>query len=54
MEKTTCIVWAIIWGVVFVLAIVGMFWNWAHFVTAAISGFFCAAFIKDYVKSKNL
>ena len=51
MEKIN-LFWAIIWGLVFVTAIVGIFWNPAHFVTAAISGIFCGLFIHDYIKAK--
>lgn len=46
--------WAIVWGLVCVLAIVGIFWNPAHFVTAAISAVFCGAFISDYIKTKDV
>lgn len=53
MEKTN-LVWAIIWGLVFVTAVVGIFWNWAHIFTALVSLFFFVAFVRDYIKTKNL
>lgn len=54
MEKLSNLFWAIVWGVVFVLAVFGIFWNWAHIFTAFISFLFCAAFVGDYIKAKKL
>ena len=51
MEKIN-LFWAIIWGMVFVTAIVGMFWNPAHSLTAVISGIFCSIFVHDYINAK--
>lgn len=52
--KTTNLFWAIIWGVVCALAIVGFFWNPAQIVVAVIAAIFCGLFIKDYHDTKNI
>ena len=52
--KTTAIFWACVWGIVFILGIVGIFWNPAQILTVIISGGFCAAFIADYIKARRL
>lgn len=44
---------AIIWGVVLILAIVAVFWNPAHFVTAGIAAAFCGTFVYDYIQEKK-
>lgn len=54
MDKGTAIFWAIVWGIVFGLSIVAIWWNPCHFVTAIISGVFCALFIHDYRKTKGM
>lgn len=54
MNELSNLFWAIVFGVLFVLAVIGIFWNWAHIFTAAICGLLCIAFISDYVKTKNL
>ena len=52
MEKVN-LAWAVIWGVLFVFCVVGIFWNPAHFVTAAISALFFGMFMHDYIKDKR-
>lgn len=54
MDKVTAIFWAIIFGIIFVLSIVSIFWNPCHILTAIISGTLCALFIRDYRKTKKL
>ena len=46
--------WAIVWGIMVVLSVVGIFWNPAHIFTALISAGFCGLFIYDYIKEKNV
>ena len=48
------LVWAIVWGVVFLLALVSVWWNPGHFVTLALSGIMCGLFIHDYVKTRGM
>ena len=45
------IFWAIVWGLVFVLSLVALWWNVGHIFTAIISGGFTVAFVVDYVQS---
>lgn len=45
--------WAVVWGIVFVAAVVGFFWNPIHFFTAVFAGCFFTAFIVDYVRAKR-
>lgn len=52
MEKIN-LAWAIIWGVMFVLCVVAIFWNPSHFFTAAISAVFTYMFLSDYIKAKR-
>lgn len=53
MEKVN-LFWAIVWGLMFAVAIVAIFWNPAHYFTAAISAIFFALFVKDYIETKRL
>ena len=52
MEKIN-LAWAIIWGFVFVMSVVAVFWNPAHFFTMVVSAIFCYMFIRDYRKEKR-
>lgn len=52
MEKIN-LAWTIIWGFVFVTAIVAIFWNPAHFFTAIVAGIFTVMFWNDYKRSKG-
>lgn len=52
MEKIN-LAWAVIWGVMFVLCVVAIFWNPSHFFTAAISAVFTYMFLSDYIKAKR-
>lgn len=52
MEKLS-LGWAIVWGFVFIMSIVAVFWNPAHFFTMAISGMFFYMFIRDYRKERK-
>lgn len=45
--------WAIMWGIVFVLAFAAIWWNVFHIFTLIISGGFMSAFIVDYVQYKR-
>ena len=53
MEKIN-LAWAVIWGVLFILCVVGIFWNPAHYITSAISAIFFGMFIADYIKVKRM
>lgn len=53
MEKVN-LFWAVVWGLVCILAIIGIFWNPSQWATAVICGCFCGAFIWDYVKEKRM
>jgi len=44
---------AIVWGVILILAIVAVFWNPAHFVTAGIALAFCGLHIYDYIQERK-
>ena len=54
MDKGSAIFWAVVWGIIFILAIAAMFWNPCHIATAVISGVFCGLFIHDYRKTKGM
>ena len=53
-EKGISLFWAIIWGLIFILAIVGIWFNFAQIVNAVIAGFFFGLFIYDYIKTKHI
>lgn len=53
MEKVN-LFWAVIWSVMFILCVVGFFWNPSHIFTAAISALFAGMFWYDYKKTKDL
>ena len=46
--------WAIVWAVVFALAVVGFFWKPAIVGTAIIGGFFTGLFVADFIKVKRM
>lgn len=46
--------WACVWGVVFILSVIGICWNPAQILNAVISFGLCAAFIYDYIKYRPL
>ena len=45
--------WAIIWCLVTVLSIVGIFWNPSSVISAVLSGCMFAAFVVEYIKEKR-
>ena len=53
-HSTLDLFWAIVWGLVCALAIVGIFWNPAQIALAVIAGIFCILFVQDYCESKNI
>lgn len=53
-EKLTGLVWAIVWAVIFILAIVAVFWNPAHWITAFVAACMTVLFIHDYRITRNL
>lgn len=52
--KNVNLFWAIIWGVVFALAVVGIFWKPCQIVVAVIAAVFCALFVNDYRETKDI
>lgn len=46
--------WAIVWGLITVLTVVGIFWNPAQFVAAIIAGCMFVVFVKEYVRIKRM
>lgn len=52
--KKINLVWALIWSLVLVTCIIGIFWNPAHYVTAAISAFFAVMFWHDWRTTKDV
>lgn len=53
-EKLTGLVWAIVWAILLILAIVAIFWNPAHWVMAFIAVCMTVLFIHDYRTTRNL
>lgn len=45
--------WAIVWGLVTVLSIVGIFWNPSSVISAVLSGCMFAAFLVEYIKENR-
>ena len=54
MKNKFHLFWAIIWGLVCALGIIGIFWNPAQIALAVIAGIFCILFVQDYRESKNI
>ncbi len=52
-DMETSIFWAIVWGLVFVLSVVAIWWNVCHIFSAIIAGGFMIAFVVDYVQYKR-
>ena len=46
--------WAIVWGLITVLAVVGIFWKPAIFIVIAAAASLCGMFIYDYVRVKRM
>ena len=46
--------WAIVWALLAVLALVGIWWNPADIFVVIIAGIFCGMFVHDYIKTKNI
>lgn len=46
--------WAIVWGVVFVLAILGFFWKPCLIATTVIAGITFCVFVKEYIRVKRI
>lgn len=53
-EKGISLFWAIVWGLLFILAIVGIWFNFAQVVSAVIAGLFFGLFTYDYIKTKHI
>lgn len=45
--------WAIVWGLVTVLSIVGIFWNPSSVISAVLSGCMFAVFVVEYIKENR-
>jgi len=52
-ENLLDLFWAIVWGLVTVLAIVGIFWNPSSVISAVLSGCMFAVFVVEYIKEKR-
>lgn len=46
--------WAIVWVVVFILAVVCLFWKPAVWALVLIAGFFTGLFVADFIKVKRM
>lgn len=45
--------WAIVWGLVTVLCIVGIFWNPSSVISALLSGCMFVVFVVEYIKENR-
>lgn len=52
--KSFSLFWMVVWAVVFVLAIVTIFWRPAVFILAAIALVFLVLFILDYREARGV
>lgn len=48
--KAINLFWTIIWGIVLVTAVVGIWFNWVHILTTVIAAVFFSLFLHDYIK----
>ena len=46
--------WGLVWGLIVVLAVVGIFWKPAIFIVIAAAAYLCGRFIYDYVRVKRM
>ena len=46
--------WGLVWGLIVVLAVVGIFWKPAIFIVVAAAAYLCGMFIYDYVRVKRM
>lgn len=53
-EKGISLFWAIVWGLLFILAIVGIWFNFAQVLSAVITGLFFGLFTYDCIKTKHI
>ena len=52
-ENFLNLLWAIVWGLVTVLSIVGIFWNPSSVNSAVLSGCMFAVFVVEYIKENR-
>ena len=45
--------WSIVWGLVTVLSIVGIFWKPSSVISAVLSGCMFAVFVVEYIKENR-
>lgn len=53
IENFLNLFWAIVWGLVTVLSIVGVFWNPSSVITAVLSACMFGVFFVEYIKEKR-
>lgn len=49
-ESTLNLFWAIVWGVVLIAAIVGIFWKPAVYAVAVIAAVFFGMFLREFIR----
>ena len=52
--KALNLFWAIVWAVVLILCIVGLFWKWAMYIDALIAAVMVGMFIKDNIRCSRI
>ena len=46
--------WGLVWGLIVVLSVVGIFWKPAIYIVVAAAAYLCGMFIYDYVRVKRM
>ena len=53
MKGSSMLAWAIIWTLIAIVAVIGMFWNPAQWVCACLAAMMASVFYNEYVKEKK-
>ena len=49
-ESTLNLFWAIIWGIILIAAVGGIFWKPAIYIVAVIAALFFGAFLREFIR----
>lgn len=48
--KAINLFWTIVWAIMLVAGLVGIWFNWAHILTTVVAAVFFSLFLHDYIK----
>ena len=45
--------WTIVWGILFIVSLIGIFWNRGQVFMAAVTATMCVAFLVSYLNDRK-